>query len=63
MTDLAKIPEIRPMNGQAFFSFIIPFHPENMWQKNRIEEQNRRRRNSLNYLYYRKNIESLFEHL
>jgi hypothetical protein len=34
MTDFVKIPEIRPISGQAFFSFIS-FHPENMWQKNR----------------------------
>jgi hypothetical protein len=32
--DFVKIPEIRPISGQAFFSFII-FHPGNMWQKNR----------------------------
>jgi hypothetical protein len=36
MTDFAKIPEIgRPIHsGQAFFIFI-PFHPKNMWQRNR----------------------------
>jgi hypothetical protein len=33
MTDFAKIFEIRPIRGQAFFSFIS-FHPENVWQRN-----------------------------
>jgi hypothetical protein len=34
MTDFAKIPEIRPISGQAFFN-VISFRPENMWQGNR----------------------------